>query len=638
MTLLVWGVGVAAGTPIDEARTRFAAVLAAQQAGQHARAATLVNGLEDYPLYPYYRYDDLRRRLHQLPRDEVRDFLAAWDGSLLATRLRDEWLKQLVRRGQWQDFLDFYRPVDDIEMRCQQLRARLETGQGAGLLADARAIWLSGKSLPDACDPAFAQLYASAAMDDALVWARIRLAMAAGNSGLARFLARRLASARLQSLAGVWLDAHAQPARVLTRSDLDDDATTREILVHAVRRLARKDVDGAEQAWQTAATRYAFSADDRGAAAAALAVAAAGSDHPRRIGLLDAVPATHVDATVERYRVREALVERAWPELVRWTETPPVEVDALRWRYWRARALQHTGQESAAQALLTALARERDYYGFLAADALGLEYTFNHQPVAASDAELATLRARPGLARAHELYLLDRRFQARREWYFELDRMERRELEVAAAVAAAWGWQNQAIFALGRARSWDDLELRFPTLYDELAVEHGRRRKVDPARVMAIIRSESAFVVDARSPAGALGLMQLMPATARETARRIGLRLDRMEMLYSPGTNIALGASYLASMVARFGGSFVMAAAAYNAGPHRVRQWQGASCIPAEIWIDTIPFTETRRYVRRALFYAAVYEWRLGREITRITDVMPPIPAAGAAGTTECRT
>lgn len=482
------------------ARTRFEAVLAAQKAGHHQRAAELVAGLEDYPLYPYYRYYDLRRRLHAYPREAVREFLSAWDGSLLATTLRREWLEQLVRGQRWQDFLEFYRPVDDLAMRCQQLRARIETGQGDGVIADTRAIWLSGDSLPDACDPAFARLYASPALDDDLVWARIRLAMQAGHGSLARYLARRLESPQRQALAALWLEAHAHPAGVLARGDLGDDAPTREILLHALRRLARKDVDGAERAWHAVLTRHAFTAAERGAAAAALAIAAAGSDHPRRIGLLDAVPETSVDAAVERYRIREALVARAWPELVRWTAAPPLEVDALRWRYWRARALQHTGQDEAAHELLAVLARERDYYGFLAADALGLDYEFGHQAVAASAAELATLRARPGLARAHELYLLDRRYQARREWYYELEHMEHRELEVAAAVAADWGWQNQAIFALGRARSWNDLELRFPTLYHALAIEHGRRREVDPARVMAIIRSESAFVVDARSP------------------------------------------------------------------------------------------------------------------------------------------
>lgn len=630
---------IAQADPYAAQRERFAKVLTAQAAGRHAQAATLVHGLEDYPLYPYYLYEDLRRRLHEYPSNEVARFLSAYPGSLLATRLRASWLTQLARGKRWRDYLDFYQVGDDATLRCHQLVARFESGQLEGALADTRATWLSGESLPDACDPAFARLYTSELMTDDLVWQRIALAMKAGNRGLASYLSRRLEDPRLQRLHALWDEAHRQPHAVLARGGLDDDSVTRTILLHALARLARGDLEAAERAWERLRERHAWSAAESGEAARALALAAAADDHPRRIALLDAVPPASVDDAVERYRIREGILTRAWPELVRWTEHPPTgEVNALRWRYWRAVALTQTGAAEAAHVLFADLAGERDYYGFLAADRLGQRYDFGHRPVAASDAELAAIQARPGIARARELYRLDRRYPARREWFHEMSRLERRELEVAAALATAWGWRNQAIFALGRAGSYDDLELRFPVIHAELAEKYAVQRQLDPARVMALIRSESAFVVDARSPAGALGLMQLMPATAREMARRTGLRLERLERLYEPAVNIALGTAYMERMLARYDGNFAMAAAAYNAGPHRVRQWQGGTCTAAEIWIDTIPFTETRRYVRRAFFYAAVYEWRLGRDIAPLSSVMPPIPAARSNDISDCRT
>ncbi|MEQ8496117.1 MAG: transglycosylase SLT domain-containing protein [Gammaproteobacteria bacterium] len=626
-----------AGATREAMRAQFARVLAAQEAGRREAAAELVHGLEQYPLYPYYLYHDLRRRLHRFPLAEVTRFLSDYDGSLLAARLREELLEQLAYARRWDDFLDFYRPQENVTLRCHQLVARIETDRSAGLLEDIRATWLAGTSLPDACDPAFARLYASPLLDDELIWARIQLAIEAGNFGLARYLSRRLESPRLKNLHALWDAAHANPRQVLARGDLGDDTATHAVLVHALTRLARNDLAGAETAWQRVITRYTPDDTVRGAAAQALALAAAASDHPRRIELLDAVPPASVDDRVERYRIREGILTRAWPELVRWTaQAPRGEVSTLRWRYWRARALAATGDEERARAIFETLAGERDYYGFLAADRLGRPYAFNHAPVDASAAENAALKARPGIARARELFLLDRRYPARREWFFELGQMDRRELEVAASVAAEWGWRNQAIFALGRARSYDDLELRFPVDHAVLAEKYAVQRGLDPARVMALIRSESAFVIDARSPAGALGLMQLMPATAREMARRTGLRLARLEQLYEPAVNIALGTAYLERMLARYDGNFAMAAAAYNAGPLRVRQWRGSSCTAADLWIDTIPFTETRRYVRRALFYAAVYEWRLGRDITRLTDVMPAIPAAGTNDISDC--
>ncbi len=225
---------------------------------------------------------------------------------------------------------------------------------------------------------------------------------------------------------------------------------------------------------------------------------------------------------------------------------------------------------------------------------------------------------------------------AAREWNFEMKQLTRRELEVAAVLATQWGRPERAIFALGMANAYDDLGVRFPLLYTELARKHAARRNLDPARVMAIIRSESAFNASARSPVGALGLMQLMPQTARETARSAGVRFDNPKALLEAGTNIALGTTYLAQMLARYDGNFAMAAAAYNAGPGRVRQWQGAQCVPSERWIESIPFTETRGYVRRALFYAAIYQRRLKLPIMKFNTVMPPIPARDGSAAQDC--
>jgi soluble lytic murein transglycosylase len=628
---------IAIAADLSPERAVFAKVLAAQNAGQHALAARLVTSLEGYPLYPYYRYNDLKRRLHTFPFDEVRNFLDTQEGSYLATRLRGDWLAQLAYARRWAAFLEFYRPSSDLGLRCHQLTARIHLDLLDEVLTDTRTVWLSGNSLPETCDPAFERLYASPLLDDELVWRRIELAREAGNDKLATYLGRRLTSPDYKALYTFWLQARERPADALARRDLPDDSRTRAILLDAVTRLARSSLESAEAVWAALAARHAFSASEVGAAARALALAAASSGHARRLDLLDRVPPAGVDAAVERYRIREAVAAGAWPELVRWTAGEPVaDEDPLRWRYWRARALEATGQAAAARQLLSELARERDYYGFIAADALGQAYAFGHRPIAPSKAESSAVAAIPGLRRTHELYQLDHRVQAQREWHFELARLDRRQSEIAAHLAAQWGWTNQAITTLGRIQSYDDLELRFPLLHTDIVQAEAARRRLAPTLILAIIRSESAFVTDARSAAGALGLMQLMPATARETAKRIGLRLDRIEQLYRPAENIALGAAYLDQMLERYDGNFVMAAAAYNAGPHRVRQWQKATCIAADVWIEMIPFTETRRYVRRALFYTAVYEWRLGREITRLSSVMPPVPAARSTGVTDC--
>lgn len=631
-------VSAAADDPLAQQRDSYAKAMKAQKSGRHTLAAGLIRGLEDYPLYPYYLYNDLRRRLHEYPTDDLARFFTAYDNSYLAGRLRTDWLKQLARGRRWADFLDFYRPADDIEMRCLQLKARISEGLDDGVLEDTRAIWLSGESLPDACDPAFDRLYASAMMTDALVWQRIRLAMAKRKTGLARYLSRRLRDPRYADLHQLWQTAHANPARMLARSGLGDDAETRHIALYAVERLLQRRLETAEHAWDTIAARLPFTSEESGRIAAAIAVRAASDRHARHLELLDRVPAAYVTADVRRYRLRRAIEAQDWSRLLRWTGGEPGDgVAELRWRYWHARASAAVNGEDGARPLFETLAGERDYYGFLAADRLNREYAMNLSPVASDSGELAAIQALPGIGRAAELYRSDNRFQARRELYFELARMDRRQQEITAEVVAGWGWDAGAIAALGRAQSWDDLELRFPLRHVDAVSRHGPRRSVAPARLLAIMRSESAFVSDARSGAGALGLMQLLPATARETARRIGWRYTSARDLYVPDTNIALGAAYLAQVLKRFDGHFAMAAAAYNAGPHRVHRWRPQRCTDADVWIDAIPFTETRRYVRRALFYTAIYEWRLGQAVGRLSDAMPPITPAGASREPDCK-
>ena len=618
------------GDPLAEKRRQFVEAWQALSRGNRSRAAELVAGLEDYPLYIYYRHHDLSRNLHRASSEDVREFLAAYDGSLLATRLRRDWLKRLARSRRHDDLIRDYRPQSDTKLVCAHLTARIETGALEGVTADALRLWLVGESQPDECDRAFAFLEETGALDDPVRWRRIRLALSNNKPGLARYLARSLSDPGLRAAAEQWLAVHANPARALKQPFFDEDnPLTREIVVHGMRRLARTNVDAARAAWSRYESEFEFTEPDRGRVARILAVAAARQDHADRIALLDAVPADYVDDTVERYRIREGIKTGSWPELARWTDFEPVgTTNELRWRYWHARALEETERGDAAALVFRDLAKHRDYYGFLSADRIGLEYSMNDHRVSPTEIEIADVSGRAGVTRAREFFHIDMPFKARREWSFETDRMSKRELEVAAWVVNRWGWHDRAIFALGKAQSYDDLEIRFPVLHEQLVRSYAEKRELEPAVIYSIIRTESAFMDDARSSAGALGLMQVMPATGRETARRIGASLPTARGLLEPRKNVMIGSAYLKQVLNRFRGSFSMAAAAYNAGPHRVRAWLPESgCVPADIWVDTIPFTETRRYVRRASFYATVYQWRLGDEIerinTRLTSVDP---------------
>jgi soluble lytic murein transglycosylase len=337
------------------------------------------------------------------------------------------------------------------------------------------------------------------------------------------------------------------------------------------------------------------------------------------------VPESARDADVRGWQARSALLHRDWRALVASIDAMPVdERKEGEWRYWWAQAQIQLGNGAAAQPELQALATERSFHGFLAADAMRLNYSFKHRPITATDAELAELQQRhPALLRAGELRRAQLIYDARREWSFGTRDLAPRDLERAALLAHRWNWHDRAIFTAGKSGHLDDLELRFPVLHAQEVMRVAAPLQIDPAWVMGVMRQESAFIVDVRSSAGALGLMQLMPGTGADMARLLKLPKPDSADLLQADTNIRLGSQYLKQTLDSLGNK-VLATAAYNAGPGRVRRWlPDSEPMPTPLWVDTIPFSETRGYVRNVLAFATIYDTRLQRPITPLHTRMP---------------
>ena len=621
-------------------RLKFRAATKALNAGQRTKSAQIAQGLEDYPLFPYLRYEQLRRNLHRAKRADVREFLAANENTAMGESLRTRWLEQLARRNQWKTFLQDYRPQRSAKLQCAQLLARVKTKALSGVVQDAIPLWMIGESQHEQCDPAFALLYKSSLLTEQLLWQRIRITIAEGNPALAGYLGRKL-PADSERWVTLWREARRDPARALRNKALADDTPrAREIVAYAIERSARRSLDFAIRQWPKLRSRYSFEAAQSAAVDRALALRAVSQDHDEQIALHDAIPDNFVDQDVQRSRLRAAIRSQNWAALARWTEQPPAaKMNVLRWDYWRARAAEESGDQEAALAIYRRLSNERDYYGFRAADRLNVAYKMQNHPVQFTELEMDEVSAEPGLARAREFYHVDMIYEGRREWLYETRRMDSpRQLELAAALAHKLGWHDRAIMTLGKARSFDDLEIRFPIQYEALVAKYATKRKIPQAFMFSIIRAESALMEDARSPAGALGLMQVMPATGRETAKSIGYNLSNTRQLQNAKTNVTIGSAYLKQMLDRFSGNVAMAAAAYNAGPHRVRTWQPKqSCMRAEDWIELIPFTETRRYVRRSLFYTAVYQWRMAQTIDTLDSRLAAIPNRRSPKGANCK-
>ena len=308
------------------------------------------------------------------------------------------------------------------------------------------------------------------------------------------------------------------------------------------------------------------------------------------------------------------------------------ENSAEEWRYWRAMALQRAGQVLAANAEFQSLAAERSYYGFLAADELDLPYALEHTDLTSDEDQLAKMASRSDLLRARELYLVGLDGRGRSEWDAVVAYFTPTEKAQAAILADRWGWHSRAILTAASIGEYDDLSLRYPLPFENDFKQHSSAAQISTPWAYGIARSESLFMRDIRSSAGAIGLMQLMPATGRTVAREINLPYFGLDTLTDPQANIRLGTMYLGAMARRYGGNRVLATAAYNAGPHRVDRWmpeQGS--IDARIWIENIPFDETRKYVRRVLLAETIFHWRMTGRLQRLSDGLPRVEALPAS-------
>jgi soluble lytic murein transglycosylase len=623
--------GTAYGALDDLARQRriYTQAQQALKVGDEQRFQDLRQELTEYPLYPYLVFAQLKRRLPEASQNEVQGFIDRYRDTPLGARLRRAWLRTLMDNGRWRAFLQVYdRERDrDTALSCYALRARIRAGHLNDVAEQTRDLYLVGRSQPKACDRLFAWWERQGGLTPAVIWRRIGLAMEGGQTGLARSLAKKL-DPQAHDQVQLWAEVHRHPQSGLGDAHLGADTElNRRILVHGIRRLAQQDVALARTRWEDLSGRYRFTLEQRNGLARHLALLAAYRGHPQAQRWLDELPESAVDARVRLWRARTALRDGQWGRLIQTIQAlDATQRDREMWRYWLARALEHTGQKARAGRIYRGLARQRDYYGFLAADRIDAPYAIASNALVEDRGQARSLMKRPGVLRAHELYHLGELPQARAEWNRVVRTLGRADLKRAAVLADDWGWHANAIRTAALTGHSDDLDLRFPTPFQTEVLQTARRDGLTPALIYGIIRRESVFDTEARSPAGALGLMQLMPATARTLSRRLGLSRPQKTDLLNHALNMRLGAAYLREMLERFDHNPVLAAAAYNAGPARVRDWLGQTGrVEADVWIDTLPYYETRRYVRAVMAFTTVYEWRLGLPVTRLRERMAPV-------------
>jgi soluble lytic murein transglycosylase len=607
-------------TATRDIESRFAEAREAFKSEERVHLAHAAESLRGSEFAPWVEYWQLRLRLEEDSDEGVAAYLEREAGSYQAEKLRAAWLRWLGMREDWKTFQQEYPTLleADRELGCYALRARLERRQDTTALDDARRLWFTAIDLPDACDPLMDRLLAGKRLSTDDVWTRLRLLVEMRRFSAARAVAGKLP--RDQAIDSRKLDAATEnPARYLDRLPANFAATRRgrELALYAVVRLSRKDPAEAAHRWRALEAYYA--ADDRAYTWGQIAWRAALDHLPEALGWYALADDANLSDDQHAWYARAALRAQDWAALDRAVERMPARLAAQpEWVYWLGRAHAAQGRKEEARALFLGLAERHDYYGHLANDELGWPAAFPVPAEPPTAAELAEVEANPGLRRALAVLRADpepdMRLEAVREWAWYLRGMDDRHLLAAAEFARRQGAIDRGISAAERTQEQHDFRLRYPVPFrDEIGAKVSEAT-LDSAWVYGLMRQESRFVADARSSAGARGLMQLMPTTARWVARKIGLADYHPSRMHDLDTNIALGTSYLKMVLDALDDQPVLASAGYNAGPRRARQWRGEQALEGAIYVETIPFNETRDYVKKVMSNAVYYSILLNSE------------------------
>ena len=596
------------------AESRFMTAREAFRAGERVRLAKIGESLRGTEFSPWIEHWRLRLRLEEDSSEGVVEFLDRESGSYLADKLRGEWLKRLGKQGQWEAFQKQYPLLvqPDQEVTCYDWQARWVGQNDTTALDEARPLWFSAMDLPESCLPLMERLLTDGRLGADDVWLRIRRLLEAKKIGAAKAVARHLPAGQTADVRK--LDAIADsPARYLTKLPKDFAATRpgREFALFAIQRMARSDPPATATLWRGIEERFGDA--DRAYGWGQIAWQAAVRHQPEALEWYSRSTAEQLNEEQLAWRARAALRAQDWPKLAKAIGDMPTRLAGQPdWIYWLGRALAAQGKREEARALYQKIGGQPNFYSNLADEELGRTIAVPPKASPPTAEELAMAEANPGLRRALAVLGTDLRIEGVREWVWNLRGMNDRQLLAAAELARRHAVWDRAINTSDRTLAEHDYSLRYLAPFRDQVVPKARALALDDAWVYGLMRQESRFVMDARSSVGAKGLMQLMPATAHWVARKIGLADYQPARVTEMNTNVTLGTSYLKMVLDSLDNHPVLASAAYNAGPGRARKWRGDGALEGAIYAESIPFNETRDYVKKVMsntvYYSALFE------------------------------
>nr|WP_232314320.1 murein transglycosylase [Grimontia marina] len=623
LVLLLGGIAPAQALTIDEQRTRYEKAIAAIDRNDIKTFSRLKSDVKNYPLYPYLDYRDFMRDIDSASTKEVNTFLKTYEDVPFTGTVRARHLSALASKGKWSQLVAFQQTVPRGESyQCHYYYAHSKAGDKALALSGAKSLYMSGSSVDRACDELFDHLKDKGKLTDSLVLERMLLAFDNRNKSLMTYLEKQLTSSYAKRQAKEILALYNKPQGVADFSKKSKVTTfNRHLTRIAFERLARSNPEEAVKQFNRTVEGQHYDKHERQEMADYLAGRLMSTEDATLVAWRDKHLKQSVNQSLLERRVRMSLVEADWTGVGRWINAmSEKERDSLKWKYWRARVLKESGKTAEANAIFESIIGERNFYSVAAADELGKPIDIPYQTTPLNPGALAPFNS--ALKRVDELLALDKITAAKREWQYILRNADQDQKANLAAYASDQKWYHLCVQATIAGKLWGHLEYRFPVAHRWWFEFFSKERDLPLTTLLALSRQESAFYARAVSPVGARGLMQLMPATAKETSKKLGFRYLGKSTLNDPGINIRLGSGYLRMLLDQFDENRILAFAGYNAGPHRANRWLEKSDgnLDAIAFIEAIPFRETRGYVQNVLMYDIYYSKLLGQKLQFLTE------------------
>lgn len=618
LALLPLGCGPAVGAtdPFKHTREAFKEAYAGVATERFDEQPKDSDALRSYPLYSYLEAARIKRALSETTNElgaadqRAAAFVEYYSREPVGRDMRNAWLASLAQRQQWQPFLANYRDESaNDSLRCYSFTARIELGRTEDLSLDVARQWLTPSSLPD-CERAFEWLRTEKALTDALIEQRVRRALETNNATFARQIAVQLPADKSAPLL-LWAALIENPQKqidVLIASPAQE--VDPKALLAGWTRLARIDRDGAMRRYENFVRARGLTAETASPYALALALTLSWDRRPQALEYFKLVQPKDFDEPAREWQARAALWAGDW-KLVANTiaSMSDQQRELARWRYWAARAAEKNGDPKLARQLYQSVLIDDNFYSIMAAARLDQPLAPHPEKLVLDQAQVERMEQLPPMVRARELLMSDMRGPAASEWAFGFDQLMDSARVQAIHLAARWGWYDQAIATASQQRVFNDYALLYPQPYDAEVLSAAKLTGLTPQLIYSVMRQESLYRRDAVSSAGARGLLQMLPETARRTAAKWQRPRPSMDDLFNPVINVPLGAATLRSLLDKFGGQTLVALAGYNAGPNAAARWMPPESRDPDVWVENIPYNETRNYVQRITWHSVVFSW-----------------------------